>query len=91
MQSLFKWIVFELKLSTDKIHHTSLEIYKPSLKKLILQKLVRGNVWGVKHTPFDFVKKGVPEHYRNAQYPNGVILFFITSSINNFSFYVFTS
>lgn len=35
------------------------------LKKLILQKLIRGNVWGGKHTPLDFVRKGVPEHYRN--------------------------
>lgn len=35
------------------------------LKKLILQKLVRGNVWGGKHAPLDFVKKGIPEHYRN--------------------------
>ena len=35
------------------------------LRKLILQKLVRGNVWGGKHTPIDFVIKGVPEHYRN--------------------------
>jgi len=35
------------------------------LKRLILQKLIRGNLWGGKHTPLDFVKKGVPEHYRN--------------------------
>lgn len=35
------------------------------IKKVILQKLVRGNVWGGKHTPFDFVRKGVPEHFRN--------------------------
>ena len=34
------------------------------LKKLILQKLIRSNMWGGKHTPIDFVKKGVPEHYR---------------------------
>ncbi|HLD05093.1 MAG TPA: hypothetical protein VJG90_05230 [Candidatus Nanoarchaeia archaeon] len=36
-----------------------------SLKKLILQKLVRANVWGGKHTPVDFIIKGMPEHYRN--------------------------
>lgn len=36
-----------------------------SLKKLILQKLVRANMWGGRHTPLDFVQKGVPEHYRN--------------------------
>ncbi len=35
------------------------------LKKLVLQKLVRSNVWGGKHTPLDFIKKGIPEHYRN--------------------------
>lgn len=35
------------------------------LKKLILQKLIRGNVWGGKHTPIYFVIKGIPEHYRN--------------------------
>lgn len=35
------------------------------LKKLILQKLIRGNIWGGKHTPVDFIIKGVPEHYRN--------------------------
>jgi len=35
------------------------------LKRLILQKLVRGNVWGGKYTPLDFVTKGIPEHYRN--------------------------
>lgn len=36
-----------------------------TLKKLILQKLVRSNMWGGKHTPLDFVRKGIPEHYRN--------------------------
>ncbi len=35
------------------------------LKKLILQKLIRGNIWGGKHTPLDFVLKGIPEYYRN--------------------------
>ncbi len=35
------------------------------LKKLILQKLVRANIWGGKHTPFDFVKNGIPGYYRN--------------------------
>ncbi len=37
-----------------------------SLKRLILQKLVRADIWGGKHIPFNFVKKGVPEHYRNS-------------------------
>ncbi len=35
------------------------------LKKLIIQKLVRANTWGGKHTPLDFAKNGIPEHYRN--------------------------
>lgn len=35
------------------------------LKKLILQKLIRSNMWGGKHTPINFIKKGIPEHYRN--------------------------
>lgn len=35
------------------------------LKKLTLKKLIRSNIWGGKHTPLDFVIKGVPEHYRN--------------------------
>lgn len=34
-------------------------------QKLILQKLANANVWGGKHTPLDFVRKGMPEHYRN--------------------------
>ena len=36
-----------------------------NLKQLILRKLIRGNVWGGKHTPLDFIKKGIPNHYRN--------------------------
>lgn len=36
-----------------------------SLKRLILQKLIRSNTWGGKHTPVDFIIKAVPEHYRN--------------------------
>ncbi len=43
------------------------------LKKLILQKLVRSNTWGGKHTPLDFVTKGVPEHYRNTHKGNKII------------------
>jgi len=35
------------------------------IKKLILQKLVRGNIWGGKHTHIDFIFKGIPEDYRN--------------------------
>jgi len=35
------------------------------LKKIILRKLIRGNIWGGKHTPIDFVMRGIPEHYRN--------------------------
>ncbi len=36
-----------------------------ALKRLILQKLVRADMWGGKHTPLDFVIKGIPENYRN--------------------------
>lgn len=36
-----------------------------SIKKLILQKLVRANIWGGKHIPLNFVMKGLPEHFRN--------------------------
>jgi len=36
-----------------------------TLRKFILQRLIRGNVWGGKHIPLDFVIKGTPEHYRN--------------------------
>ncbi|HLD15832.1 MAG TPA: hypothetical protein VJB94_04620 [Candidatus Nanoarchaeia archaeon] len=35
------------------------------VKKFILQRLVNANVWGGKHTPLDFVVKGLPEHFRN--------------------------
>ncbi len=35
------------------------------LKKLIIGKLVRANIWGGKHTPLNFLTKGIPEHYRN--------------------------
>jgi hypothetical protein len=35
------------------------------LKKLIIQKLIRADIWGGKHTPLDFVVKGIPEHFRN--------------------------
>ena len=35
------------------------------LRKLILRKLVRGNIWGGKHTPLHFVLNGIPEHYKN--------------------------
>ncbi len=33
------------------------------IKKNILRRLMRSNVWGGKHTPFDFVKKGIAEEY----------------------------
>ncbi len=43
------------------------------LKKMILQKLVRANIWGGKHTPFDFVTNGMPDHYRNTHQGQKVI------------------
>jgi hypothetical protein len=33
------------------------------IKKNILRRLMRSNIWGGKHTPLDFVKKGVAEEY----------------------------
>ncbi len=36
-----------------------------AIKRLILEKLIRGNIWGRKHTPLDFVTNGMPEHYHN--------------------------
>lgn len=35
------------------------------LKRIVLQKLIRANVWGGKHAPLDFVVRGIPGHYRN--------------------------
>ena len=43
------------------------------VKKLVLQKLVRANVWGGKHMPLDFVTRGIPEHYRNTHMGQKVI------------------
>src|SRR3989344_4891424 len=43
------------------------------LKKFILQKLIRANIWGGKHTPLDFVLKGVQEHYRNTHQGKKVV------------------
>ena len=43
------------------------------LKRLILQKLVRANIWGGKHILIDFVVKGLPEHYRNTHKGQKVI------------------
>ena len=43
------------------------------LKKLILQKLIRSNVWGGKHIPLEFVIRGTPEHYRNTHKGKKVI------------------
>jgi len=43
------------------------------LKKLILQKLINSNTWGGKHTPLDFMVKGVPEHYRNTHQGRKVV------------------
>ena len=34
------------------------------IKRIVLQKLIRANIWGGKHTPLDFIEKGLPEHLR---------------------------
>ena len=38
-----------------------------SVKKLILQRLIRSNIWGGKHIPLNFVYKCLPGHYKNNQ------------------------
>jgi len=35
-----------------------------AIKRLILNKLVRARMWGGKHTPLDFVIKGLPAQFR---------------------------
>ena len=35
-----------------------------AVKKLILNKLTRARMWGGKHTPLDFVLKGLPMQFR---------------------------
>jgi len=53
------------------------------LKKTILQKLVRTNIWGGKHTPLDFVKKGIPEHYRNTHKGNKALESVLKDLVND--------
>ena len=53
------------------------------LKRLILQKLIRGTVWGGKHTPLDFVLKGIPEHYRNTHKGQRAVEKALKELINN--------
>lgn len=36
------------------------------LKILFLQRLIRGNIWGGKHIPLEFITKSIPEYYRNS-------------------------
>ena len=36
-----------------------------SLKRMVLHKLIRSNIWGAKHTPLYYVLKSIPEHFRN--------------------------
>ncbi|MBS3139363.1 hypothetical protein J4207_06715 [Candidatus Woesearchaeota archaeon] len=35
------------------------------IKKIVLRRLIRSNIWGGKHIPLDIAKKSVPERYRN--------------------------
>ena len=35
------------------------------IKTIILEKLLRSNIIGGKHIPLDFIKKSIPEIYRN--------------------------
>jgi len=53
------------------------------LKRLILQKLVRGNIWGGKHTPLNFITNGIPEHYRNTHKGRKVVEKVLKDLMNN--------
>ncbi|MBS3176441.1 hypothetical protein J4457_04350 [Candidatus Woesearchaeota archaeon] len=56
---------------------------KEVLIKMILQKLIRGSVWGGKHTPLDFVRKGVPDHYKNTHKGERVLDDALKQVVNN--------
>jgi len=45
--------------------------------------LVRANIWGGKHTPLDFVKKGIPEHYRNTHQGRKAVEEALKGLVNN--------
>lgn len=34
------------------------------IKRIVLQKLIRANMWGGKHALLNFIEKGIPEHFR---------------------------
>ena len=53
------------------------------LKRLVLHRLVRANVWGGKHTPLEFVKKGIPQHYRDAHKGKKALEMVIKELVNN--------
>ena len=53
------------------------------MKKHILQKLVRANIWGGKHTPLDFVKKGIPDHYQNTHKGRKIVERVVKELVNN--------
>lgn len=44
-----------------------------TVKKIIIQKLIRTKVWGGKHMPLDFIIKGMPEHFKNTHKGKKVI------------------
>lgn len=54
-----------------------------ALKKLILQKLIRGNIWGGKHKPLDFIYNGLPNHYRNTHQGKKMIEKAVKDLMNN--------
>jgi len=54
-----------------------------SIKKLILQKLIRANIWGGKHIPIDFVLNGIPEHFRRTHQGKKEISKVLKELINN--------
>ncbi len=61
-----------------------------NLQQLILRKLVRGNVWGGKHTPLDFIRKGIPEHYRNTHQGKKALEHVLKELVNNELIFIVT-
>jgi len=56
---------------------------REALKRLIVQKLIRANVWGGKHIPLDFILKGIPEDYRNTHKGKKAVEKVLKELINN--------
>ncbi|MAH06731.1 hypothetical protein CMI38_00590 [Candidatus Pacearchaeota archaeon] len=53
------------------------------LIKLILNKLIRANIWGGKHIPLHYIKNGIPEYFRNSNHGRKEFEKAIKQMINN--------